>query len=54
MVRQIDPANFAAADVDKDGSLSMNEYQDALAEDFDAADKNDDGHLSKEEMQVME
>jgi Ca2+-binding EF-hand superfamily protein len=47
-----DPKRFAAADRNKDGKLSIDEFLKITSEDFDAADKNDDGVIDEEEMKV--
>ena len=47
-----DPKRFAAADRNKDGKLSIDEFLKITSEDFDAADKNDDGVVDEEEMKV--
>ena len=42
----------AAADRNKDGKLSLDEFLKAVSADFDAADKNDDGVLEEEEVKA--
>jgi Ca2+-binding EF-hand superfamily protein len=46
------PKQFAAADRNKDGKLSMDEFLKAVSRDFDDADKNDDGVLDEEEIRA--
>jgi Ca2+-binding EF-hand superfamily protein len=47
-----DPRRFAAADHNKDGKLSLDEFLKAVSADFDDADKNNDGVIDEEEMKV--
>lgn len=47
-----DPQRIVAADSNKDGKLSMYEYQKAIARSFDEADSNGDGLLSMEEVKA--
>ena len=47
-----DPKQFAAADRNKDGKLSIDEFLKAVSRDFDDADKNDDGVLDEVEMRA--
>ena len=47
-----DPRRFAAADRNKDGKLSLDEFLKAVSADFDEADKNDDGVIDEEEMKA--
>jgi Ca2+-binding EF-hand superfamily protein len=47
-----DPKRFVAADRNKDGKLSLDEFLKITSEDFDAADKNDDGVIDEEEMKA--
>jgi Ca2+-binding EF-hand superfamily protein len=47
-----DPKQFAAADRNKDGKLSIDEFLKAVSRDFDDADKNDDGVLDEEEIKA--
>ena len=47
-----DPKRFAAADRNKDGKLTPDEFLKAISADFDDADKNDDGVVDEEEMKV--
>jgi Ca2+-binding EF-hand superfamily protein len=46
------PKQFAAADRNKDGKLSSDEFLKAVSRDFDDADKNDDGVLDEVEMKA--
>jgi Ca2+-binding EF-hand superfamily protein len=47
-----DPKRFAAADRNKDGKLTLDEFLKAVSADFDDADKSDDGVIDEEEMKV--
>jgi Ca2+-binding EF-hand superfamily protein len=47
-----DPKQFAAADRNRDGKLSLDEFLKAVSKDFDDADKNDDGVLDEEEIKA--
>ena len=47
-----DPKQFAAADRNRDGKLSLDEFLKAVSRDFDDADKNDDGVLDEVEMRA--
>jgi Ca2+-binding EF-hand superfamily protein len=47
-----DPKRFAAADRNKDGKLSLDEFLKAVSADFDDADKSDDGVIDEGEMRV--
>jgi EF hand len=47
-----DPKRFAAADRNKDGKLTLDEFLKAVSADFDDADRNDDGVIDEEEMKV--
>jgi hypothetical protein len=47
-----DPKRFAAADRNKDGKLSIDEFLKAVSGDFDDADKSDDGVIDEVEMRV--
>jgi EF-hand domain pair len=47
-----DPKRFAAADRNRDGKLSLDEFLKAVSADFDDADKSDDGVIGEEEMKV--
>jgi EF hand len=47
-----DPKRLAAADRNRDGKLSIDEFLKITSEDFDAADKNDDGVVDEEEMKA--
>ena len=51
-IQGADPRRFAAADRNKDGKLSIDEFLKIISEDFDAADKNDDGVIDVEEIRV--
>ena len=51
-IQGADPRRFAAADRNKDGRLSLDEFLKAITEDFDAADKSDDGVLDEEEVKA--
>jgi Ca2+-binding EF-hand superfamily protein len=46
------PQRLAAADTNADGKLSMYEYHQAIAQNFDEADTNRDGLLSMQEIQT--
>jgi Ca2+-binding EF-hand superfamily protein len=46
------PKQFAAADRNRDGKLSLDEFLKAVSQDFDSADKNDDGVLDEVEMRA--
>jgi Ca2+-binding EF-hand superfamily protein len=47
-----DPKRVTAADRNKDGKLSIDEFLKIISGDFDAADKNDDGVIDAEEITV--
>ena len=47
-----DPRRFSAADRNKDGKFSLDEFLKAVSVDFDEADKNDDGVIDEEEMKA--
>jgi Ca2+-binding EF-hand superfamily protein len=47
-----DPKRFAAADRNKDGKFTLDEFLKAVSADFDDADRNDDGVIDEEEMKV--
>jgi Ca2+-binding EF-hand superfamily protein len=47
-----DPKRFTAADRNKDGKLSLDEFLKAVSADFDDADKSDDGVIDAGEMRV--
>jgi Ca2+-binding EF-hand superfamily protein len=47
-----DPKQFAVADRNRDGKLSLDEFLKAVSRDFDDADKNDDGVLDEVEMRA--
>jgi Ca2+-binding EF-hand superfamily protein len=47
-----DPKQFAAADRNRDGKLSLDEFLKAVSRDFDDADKSDDGVLDEVEMRA--
>jgi Ca2+-binding EF-hand superfamily protein len=47
-----DPKQFATADRNRDGKLSLDEFLKAVSRDFDDADKNDDGVLDEVEMRA--
>jgi Ca2+-binding EF-hand superfamily protein len=47
-----DPKRFAAADRNKDGKLTLDEFLKAVSADFDDTDRNDDGVIDEEEMKV--
>jgi Ca2+-binding EF-hand superfamily protein len=47
-----DPKQFAAADRNRDGKLSLDEFLRAVSRDFDDADKSDDGVLDEVEMRA--
>ena len=49
-IQGADPRRFAAADRNKDGKISMDEFLKIISEDFDAADKTDDGVLDATEI----
>jgi hypothetical protein len=51
-IQGADPRRYAAADRNKDGKLSIDEFLKIISEDFDAADKNDDGVIDAEEIKV--
>jgi Ca2+-binding EF-hand superfamily protein len=53
VVEKMDPRRFEAADRDKNHSLSLDEYQEALSKDFEEADRNKDGTLDMEELRLM-
>src|SRR6266545_7337540 len=44
-IQGADPRQFARADRNQDGQMSMDEFLKANTEDFDAVDANDDGVL---------
>jgi hypothetical protein len=50
---KIDPRRFEAADRDRNQTLSLEEYLDALNEDFEMGDRNKDGTLDMEELRLM-
>ena len=52
LIQGADLRRFAAADRNKDGKLSLDEFLKAVSGDFDAADKNDDGVLDEEEVKA--
>ena len=52
LIQGADPRQFARADRNKDGKLSMDEFLKAITEDFDAADTNDDGVLDDAEVKA--
>jgi Ca2+-binding EF-hand superfamily protein len=52
LIQGADLRRFAAADRNKDGKLSLDEFLKATSGDFDAADKNDDGVLEEEEVKA--
>jgi Ca2+-binding EF-hand superfamily protein len=52
LIQGVDLRRFSAADRNKDGKLSLDEFLKAVSEDFDAADKNDDGVLEDEEVKA--
>jgi Ca2+-binding EF-hand superfamily protein len=52
LIQGADLRRFAAADRNKDGKLSLDEFLKATSEDFDAADRNDDGVLEEEEVKA--
>lgn len=41
----LNAGQFSAADANKDGRVSRNEFMDRVMQDFAAADKSGDGHL---------
>ena len=47
-----DPKRVTAADRNKDGKLSIDEFLKAVSGDFDTADKSDDGVIDEVEMRV--
>jgi Ca2+-binding EF-hand superfamily protein len=47
-----DPKQFATADRNRDGKLSLDEFLKAVSRDFDDADKSDDGVLDEVEMRA--
>jgi EF hand len=47
-----DPKRFAAADRNKDGKLSIDEFLKAVSGDFDDADRSDDGVIDEVEMRA--
>jgi len=47
-----DPKQFAVADRNRDGKLSLDEFLKAVSRDFDDADKSDDGVLDEVEMRA--
>lgn len=47
-----DPRRVAAADRNKDGKLSIDEFLKIISGDFDAADRNDDGVIDEQEIRV--
>ncbi|HBC88639.1 MAG TPA: hypothetical protein DCZ94_16955 [Lentisphaeria bacterium] len=46
-------ARFAQADVNADGSITIQEHYIAMSDNFDKADKNKDGNLDKDELAGM-
>jgi Ca2+-binding EF-hand superfamily protein len=48
-----DTKRVQAADRNKDGKLSLDEFRKAISQDFDAADRNDDGVLDAEEIDIF-
>jgi Ca2+-binding EF-hand superfamily protein len=52
LIQGADLRRFTAADRNKDGKLSLDEFLKAVSGDFDAADKNDDGVLEEEEVKA--
>ena len=52
MVQGIDPKRFDAADINRDGKLSMYEFHKAVDLSFDEADINRDGLLSLTEVKA--
>jgi Ca2+-binding EF-hand superfamily protein len=52
LIQEADPRQFARADRNQDGKLSMDECLKAITEDFDAADQNDDGVLDDAEVKA--
>ena len=52
LIQGADLRRFTAADRNKDGKLSLDEFLKAVSGDFDAADKNDDGVLDEEEVKA--
>ncbi len=52
-IEVVDPRRFEAADRDGNQTLSLNEYLNALYDDFEAADRNSDGMLDIEELRIM-
>ena len=49
----LDAKQFEDADRDKNGKLSIYEYENALSKDFDTADTNMDGKVTVEEFKVL-
>jgi len=49
-VSPLDQKTFEAADRDKDGKLSMDEFLGAVSKDFDQADKDGSGKMSFDEL----
>jgi Ca2+-binding EF-hand superfamily protein len=47
-----DSRRFLAADRNRDGKLSLDEFLKAVSVDFDAADRNDNGVIDEEEMKA--
>ena len=52
LIQGADLRRFAAADRNKDGRVSLDEFLKAVSGDFDAADRNDDGVLEEEEVKA--
>ena len=52
LIQEADPRQFARADRNQDGKLSLDEFLKAITEDFDAADKIDDGALDDAEVKA--
>jgi Ca2+-binding EF-hand superfamily protein len=50
---KVDPERFMAVDRNGDQTLSLQEYLNALNNDFDAADSDKDGTLDMEELRRM-
>jgi Ca2+-binding EF-hand superfamily protein len=46
----LDQKNFDAADRDRDGKLSMDEFLGAVSKDFDQADKDGNGRMTFDEL----
>ena len=49
----LDAKQFEDADRDKNGKLSIYEYENALSKDFDTADTNMDGKVTVEEFKLL-